>query len=157
MKTYHIIYLDYCFLPGNFADTLFSKMRQPNRCKSVFLAVITFNINTLFSGGLNREPSNFTKAFMSCNMACRPQCSDFYRYDFTVSTSAQMSERTIRNIISTLFGESQTTNDMVYNAVKNMISVQIYFDRSDVTVIQTSEVTPLLTFIANIGGQLGKY
>jgi len=117
----------------------------------------------LYSGSADHKPrSTFTKAFMACSPHCKQPCADYWSYDFSLSQTSYMSDNTVQSIAQLLLAISNASSsspDAVTDLevmIRNMIAVQIYFDSGQVTVVQTSETAPILTFIANIGGQLGE-
>jgi len=116
----------------------------------------------MLSSGPGENRSEFTDVFMACNIRCKRPCADYWSYDFSVSANTHLTDMTVRNIARLMTPSSGNgsaggdVDKMVEATIRQMISVQIFFDSADVTVVQTSETTPILTFIANIGGQLGK-
>lgn len=40
-------------------------------------------------------------------------------------------------------------------SAQDLISLKVYFETTEVTIIETGEKTPIMTFIGNVGGQLG--
>lgn len=94
---------------------------------------------------------------MNCSKRCRNPCYDFWSVTATTTTTNhRIADRKNAIEILTNLGNNWTQTD-VNSYLDESILVKIYFTSADVVVLSTGETTEIMTFICNIGGQLGEF
>lgn len=79
----------------------------------------------------------------------------------TIETSMSTTKISINDktqAIQMLLGlskELKWTQEFVADAVENAVLAKIYFTTTDLAIIEMDETTTVMTFIGNVGGQLG--
>lgn len=90
----------------------------------------------------------------SCSKQCKDPCDDIWSIETTTTVTSYAVNRKEPGIHFLKFNmhfDEKTANETMNEAA----NVKIYFATGLVTIVTTSETTDVMTFIGNIGGQLG--
>uniref|UniRef100_A0A915IDU4 Uncharacterized protein n=1 Tax=Romanomermis culicivorax TaxID=13658 RepID=A0A915IDU4_ROMCU len=101
--------------------------------------------------------STLLDTYQDCARKCLPPCSDYYTLEHIVSTTSY-SDGTSTQQLATLLQpfKPDYSRQKVLDLIQNAISIEVYFDTLDMSITETKESIPLITFIGNFGGQLGE-
>lgn len=93
----------------------------------------------------------------SCSAECKNPCWDFMTVESTSSTTTKKLTSRREETTNIVQKMPDWTHKLETEELDNHVQVHIYFSTPEVTVVVTGETTPVMTFIGNIGGQLGNW
>lgn len=93
-----------------------------------------------------------------CTKRCQNPCYDFKSVQSVVTSTTESEANDKTQIANILYNaaKNEFTQEFVEETVADGVTVKIYFSTIDVSVITTGETTEFMTFISDVGGQLGK-
>uniref|UniRef100_A0A915IGH0 Uncharacterized protein n=1 Tax=Romanomermis culicivorax TaxID=13658 RepID=A0A915IGH0_ROMCU len=96
--------------------------------------------------------------YKMCAQSCEPPCQDYFIVETSTSlaTYGSTSDRALKSVAAILKARGEKMGQFREEQLRNMISLDMYFDVLEINVINTQETTPLNNFIGNLGGQLGR-
>lgn len=102
---------------------------------------------------------NIASKIQNCAQSCQAPCDDSMIIESVISTTKTnlIDKNQAIQLLKQIGQVRGWTEEFVTDAVQNSIMVKIYFTSTDLAVVATGETTPIMTFIGNVGGQLGRH
>lgn len=101
---------------------------------------------------------DITAGTIDCAKNCQNPCDDFVTIETTMSTTKRKIndvDQAQKMFQQTGYSAMRDKEEIRAETVQHLITAKIFFSSSDITVVDTGESTPTMTFISNVGGQLG--
>lgn len=102
------------------------------------------------------SPSDLVKRMSECTNVCDRRCDEYTTYE-TAVTSAKFgyssNNRQAMEFMKSVLGLNVNRSK---EFLENAVSVKIFYTSNEIISIETGEKMPILQFISNTGGQLGK-
>ena len=91
-----------------------------------------------------------------CKKNCQMSCEPSYSIESTMTIAAYPNRKARGAMSKVLVEKGLVESDKVEEILDHSITVDIFFPYPELYKSDTSESTPIFTFIGNLGGQLGK-